>query len=72
MENIYGVSKGQWKRWNEQEQNLFNDLFAVMYDNQYLYRHPEACHETASYWKITAWNAAWMAADLLREVRKNG
>lgn len=72
MVNLYGVSKRQWKKWNEQEQGLFNELFGVMYDNQHLFKHPATPYQTASYWKTTAWNAAWMAADLLREVRKNG
>lgn len=70
MVNYYGVSKRQWKKWNEQEQQVFNGLFAMMYDNQHLFIHPKTEFMTTSYWKTTAWNAAWMAADLLRIARR--
>lgn len=72
MENLYGVSNRQWKKWNNSEQKLFNKLYNYMYKNQKLLIHPEVDATTLSHWKTTAWNAAWMAADILRAERKNG
>lgn len=72
MENLYGVSKRQWKKWNDSEQGLFNELYGYMYENQRLFIHPAANAVTLSHWKTTSWNAAWMAADILRAERKNG
>ncbi len=70
MVNYHGVSKRQWKKWNEQEQQVFNDLFAMMCDNQHLFIHPKTKFMPALYWETTAWNAAWMVADLLRMARR--
>jgi hypothetical protein len=72
MENINKVSKRQWKKWNETEQTLFNDLYEVMLYNQSLFNHPLAFKVNGLHWETTAWNAAWMAADLLRSERKRG
>lgn len=69
-ENLYGVSKRQWKKWNEQERKLFNDLFSSMMFEQRIFLHPEAVARSDKHWKTTAWNAAYLAADYLRMARK--
>ena len=72
MENLYGVSKRQWKKWNNTEQALFNQLYHLILYNQTLFTHPLSFKVNGLHWETTAWNAAWMAADLLREERKRG
>lgn len=71
IDNIYKVSKKQWKKWNPQEQTLFNELHWYMIENQHLFKHPLGAAQVDKIWKTTAWNAAWMAADILREKRKS-
>lgn len=70
IENLYKVPKRQWKKWSEDEQVLFNDLYRFMLYNQRTFIHPQAMAEDIDHWKTTAWNAAWMAADFHRTYRK--
>lgn len=70
MENIHGVSKRQWKKWNEQEQYLFHTLYEFALFHQNFFKHPDAEYILPEHWKTTAWNAAWQAADFLRYKRK--
>lgn len=69
-DNPYKVPGGQWKKWNKQEQDLFNDLLSFSLSNPVLMNHPMAPATYEPYWKTVAWNHAWMAADFLRERRK--
>ena len=69
--NKFKVPKKQWKKWNEAEQELFNSLFEHMNSNQDLYKHPALGSSDSDKWNTTAWNAAWMAADFMRDWRKN-
>lgn len=62
--NKHQVSKKMWKRWTVEAQQLFNDLYELMRD-QRLFTHPKADVVKDAHWCVTAWNAAWMAADLL-------
>jgi hypothetical protein len=71
IENIYKVPKKQWKKWAEVEQELFNALNRFMEDNQNLCLHPSVAPLLDEHWKTTAWNAAWMAAEFMRDMRKD-
>lgn len=71
VDNIHFAPKHQWKKWNDSEKRLFNTLYGVMLD-QNVFKHPLAATQCDEYWKTTAWNAAWMAADLLKDERKHG
>lgn len=62
--NRHQVSKRLWKRWTPDAKQLFNDLFELMRD-QRLFTHPKAEIVKDAHWTTTAWNSAWMAADLL-------
>lgn len=72
VENKHFVSKRQWKKWNEQEQYLFNSVYDQMTTMPHLFHHPDICIPKPKYWATTAWNAAWIAADDLKWLRKNG
>lgn len=72
IDNIYKVGKKQWKRWNGAERLMFIEVYEHMVNNQDLYSHPKAARQIDEYWKTTAWNAAWIAADFMRNERKCG
>lgn len=61
------VPKKQWAKWSQPCRAMFNQLFGKMVKNPFLFNHPKACINEAE-WRTVAWNAAWMAADLLRGV----
>jgi len=61
--NLYKVSASQWKKWPDIAQRVFNETYGVMLENQRLFFHPKAPALEVNFWKTTAWNAAWTAAD---------
>ncbi len=67
--NLHKVPQSQWRKWAPLERRLFNELFGAMKD-QALFRHPKAVKIPASQWKTSRWNAAWTAAEFVRECRK--
>ncbi len=73
VENPNKVAPRQWKRWSDHSKELFNDLFAYIVQNQSLFTHPKTIQMPDEYWRTTAWNTSWMAADLTRimEAEKN-
>jgi hypothetical protein len=72
IDNKFLVQKRQWKKWNSSEQTVFNHLYTIMIDNQDLFKHPLGATQSKECWKTTCWNAAWTAADILRDERKHG
>ena len=72
MRNRYRVPKKQWKKWNEQEKTMFVDLMDTMIWSPLLFAHPKSPRIEPEYFRTVAWNASWMAAELLRERRKAG
>ena len=71
-ENIFYVGKRQWKKWNEAEREMFNDLNEIMLNYKSMFEHPQGPDISNVQWSTTAWNAAWTAAELMRQARKNG
>jgi len=63
MENVFKVNKKKWKKWSPLARAVFNDVYELMHDNSYLFRHPQDGPVYHKHWKTTAWNAAWIAAD---------
>src|SRR5262249_28425032 len=53
----------QWRKWSEAARAAFNDLYAMMYENQKMITHPRMKKIKAAHWKTVAWNPAWLAAD---------
>lgn len=70
IDNPNKVPQKQWKRWSDFSQELFNDLFAYMDQNQHLFTHPKTIQMPKEYWRTSAWNSSWMAADLVRIMEK--
>lgn len=64
------VSRSQWRKWDESERELFNNLYFYMCHNMELFLHPKQKAPSLEHWEVTAWNAAWIAADELRAKRK--
>lgn len=42
IENTHKVAKKQWRKWSEQAQAVFNEVYETMRDNQQLFLHPQA------------------------------
>lgn len=70
--NSWGVPKKQWNKWNDIEQRMFNYMLSTMMENPKSFLHPESAEVREGLWKTTAWNTAWIVADGLRDIRKNG
>lgn len=70
VENMFKVPKKQWKKWNDQERYIFNDVFLMMTLNQSLFLYPDTAEQSEERWRTTCWNAAWTAADSARDYRR--
>lgn len=68
--NVFRVPKKQWNKWTPHAREIFNALFSTMRRNQGLFLHPEAPKASKKHWQTTAWNAAWMAADVAHGVKR--
>ncbi len=64
--NVNKVKAVQWKRWNAQQQQVFNEVFYTMTHNQKVFQHPDAAKIPPEHWATCAWNASWIAADAAR------
>jgi hypothetical protein len=69
--NRHKVPTKQWKKWSTEARFIFNNVFEGMAD-QPLYLHTKALPMKAEHWKVSRWNAAWLAASLHDEVRGHG
>lgn len=63
VRNQSRVPKKQWAKWSDKAREVFNALYMAMMRNPQLFRHPEAPPVKPFHWKVTSWNAAWIAAD---------
>lgn len=70
MRNVYRVHKNKWRKWSDVARGTFNKTYAVMKDNQGLFRHPQDPSRSKRFFDTTAWNAAWIAADHVDETLK--
>lgn len=66
--NTHKVPRRQWKKWTVVGKHVFNKTFKFMIDNPDLFYHPETIRRARQLpdkeFRTTAWNAAWMAADV--------
>lgn len=65
-ENLYGVHKRMWRKWNQQARFIFNYVYTSLGD-QAIIVHPEASIIPQPHWQTIKWNAAWLAADAAYE-----
>ena len=68
--NRYRVPVRLWRKWNNDERQMFNGLYSAMIRQQGCMLHPEHGKMPATYWKTISWNAAFLAADLARLARR--
>ena len=57
------VPKKQWRKWSVSARAVFNELYRVMLGNPDLFQATGAPTPKPFNWKVTSWNAAWIAAD---------
>lgn len=67
MANKYKVNKRRWKKWSPLARKVFNETYFLMKRNRDVFLHPKAVAPSQAHWKTTAWNAAWIAADAVKE-----
>ena len=66
--NCNKVARSKWKAWSELSRYTFNDVYDRMTQSPKLFLHPKADQKVnEQHWNTTAWNAAWIAADAVRD-----
>lgn len=65
--NQHRVPVRQWRKWSEQSRQVFNAVYETMREGQALFAHPDAVEVPLPQWEVTAWNAAWTAADAVKD-----
>ena len=68
--NTNRVQASQWRKWNAKARETFNWLYGLMTKSPDLFNHPKATKLKPAHWKTVAWNAAWLAADAVRDATK--
>lgn len=68
VRNKHKVPVKQWRKWSQRARYVFNELYEAMYGSPWAFRSGKADVKlTAVQKKVPAWNAAWMAADAVRD-----
>jgi len=70
VRNIYRVPKAQWRKWDRQARATFNYLNSLMLKSPDLFKHPKHAIPPLEARRTMAWNAAWIAADCVRDALK--
>lgn len=68
--NRHRVDKKVWAKWPEHSRAVFNSLYEdIMQIGPDLFLHPKTVSRSisADEFKTIAWNAAWLAADHVKE-----
>ena len=61
------VPASEWRKWSDLGRHTFNTVFFELYRHRTMFAHPKARSVPMEHWRTTAWNAAWVAADAVRE-----
>jgi len=69
--NLHNVQQRTWRKWSAVARHTFNELYSSMKKNQILFLHPKQGALTRQKWQTVAWNAAWVAADAIREYERD-
>jgi hypothetical protein len=69
--NRHRVPKRQWRKWSRHARAVFNELYGAMRESAWAFQSPKvkAMKIPARLWQVTAWNAAWIAADAVDGVQ---
>jgi hypothetical protein len=71
--NRFKVPKKFWRRLPPIGRTVFNETFEAMRDNQAVFLPSgHTLSRSARLWRITCWNAAWVAADATRSKQRRG
>ncbi len=62
LDNPHKVPRAQWRKWNGPARATFNEIYALVKQNQGLFTHPKAAQVPDVHWNTTAWNVAFSAA----------
>jgi len=71
QDNVNKVPLKKWKNWPDIAQRVFNETHAYVLCNQNLFLHPKTRPVPELEWKTTAWNTAWIAADVCQQALKD-
>ncbi len=65
--NEFKVPKKAWESWTLVARHTFNKLYKDMSTNPWVYHHSVLMNSVPNdkHWKVTAWNAAFMAASII-------
>lgn len=63
MQNKYKVPKRQWRKWSDAARGVFNHLYSSMIQSPWVFQTPMMENVPIQAWRVTAWNASWVAAD---------
>lgn len=66
-ENKFRVPIRQWRKWSLLARRAFNGVYSAMIESPWAFQPPSAKVTNGRAWKVTAWNAAWIAADAIKE-----
>lgn len=61
--NRYKVPQKQWRKWSDLQRHVFNETYGIMAKSPDLFLHRKQEPLSREHWRVTAWNAAWIAAD---------
>lgn len=64
--NTYRVPKSAWRSWSKISRHVFNEVYSAMTDSPWAFQPPSMPKVNPRAWKVTAWNAAWIAAGAIR------
>lgn len=66
--NLNRVPPKTWRAWSDSAKAVFNRVYDFLYENPQLALHPQQPLPKPAFWKTTAWNCAWIAADAVDDV----
>ena len=69
VRNMHRVPLKQWRKWDERERYVFNELYVTLRDSHSTLAPRGFDDVKQGSWGVLAWNAAWVAADAAREKR---
>ncbi len=64
--NRYKVPPAQWAKWPDVSRAVFNGMYQQLMLPRHV-QHPRMLAMPYAHWKTIQWNAAWLAADNVRD-----
>jgi hypothetical protein len=64
--NVHKIPKRQWKKWNKDEQAMFNRLWGYLTPCDLL---PDYIPMTLKQFNVLRWNICWTVASMMKEWR---